>query len=288
MKSIRTASLFTIFLSLAAAAQAQQRERVVADRPVEATFKAPTLIQWSSTKAFDANTLNFAIKHSFGTIDGGYYDLWGMDGGANIRFGLDYGISNKWSAGFGRSSQLKVYDFRTKYTIIEQMRSGKIPVTVAYQGVAGINTSKNAFSSDYTNTDRLNFSHALLVSRKFNESFSAQLSPAVIHFNMVQPGYENTLVALGLAGRAKINRRTSLVAEFTPVLVGKSDQVANSYSIGLEVETGGHVFQMFLTTSNGLTEQYAIAQNPVLPDDNNPLKVLRLGFNIHRIFWFAE
>ncbi len=288
MKSIRPACLSIVLLSLTAAANAQQRERVVADRPVEATFKAPTLIQWSTTKAFDANTLNFAIKHSFGTLDGGYYDFWGIDKGANIRFGLDYGLSSKWSVGFGRSSQLKVYDFRTKYTIVEQMRSGKIPVTVAYQGVAGINTSKNAFGSPYTTADRLNYSHALLVSRKFSEAFSAQLSPAVIHFNMVQPGRENTLVALGMAGRIKLNRRSSLVAEFTPVLVGKSDQVANSYSVGLEIETGGHVFQMFLTTSDGLTEQYAIAQNPVLPDDNNPLKVLRLGFNIHRIFWFAE
>lgn len=261
------------------------RQRVAADGPVDATFKAPKLIQLATTKNFDANTLNFTIMHSFGRVNGGYEELWGLDGAANIRFGLDYGISKDWSVGVGRSRVDKLYDFRTKYVLFEQLRSGKIPVTVAIQSTVARKTLQDPLNTGLTSVRRWNYSHLLMVSRKINERFSVQLTPLVSHFNFVKFGDPNTVYALGLSGRAKLNARVSLTGEYIPILSERPAGAKDGVNLGLELETGGHVFQMFFTNSTGLTESYAVSRNSE-GFFGSPAGAFRFGFNVHRIFWF--
>lgn len=282
MKSIATA--FLLFCLVESGWAQMPRKRVVKDRPVEATFKAPRVILLPSIKNYDANTLNFAIMHGFGLVNSGVQELWGLDGAANIRFGLDYGISDRWSVGFGRTRQDKVYDFRTKYVILRQMNSGKIPVTLAYQAGMGINTLERAFLAPYSFIDKLSYAHSLMIARKFSEQVSVQLTPMATHFNRVQPGDPNSVFALGFGGRFKLNNRTALMLEYIPVIGDRPQGTEDNFSIGFYIETGGHVFQLFFSSSFGLTEQYAVARNT----ENFFSDGFRFGFQVHRIFWFRN
>ena len=260
------------------------RERVRKDRPVDATFKASKIILMPSVKNYDEKTLNFAIMHSFGEIQTGYSELFGLDGAANIRFSLDYGLSEKLSVGVGRSRYFKNYDFRAKYNILEQMRSDKVPVSVAYQVDMGINTLERAYASPYVLADRFNYSHVLMIARKFSDKLSLQLMPTLIHFNRVGPDAPNTMFAMGFGGRYKLTSRAAFTYEYAGILGDRPERTKDLISLGIDLETGGHVFQLFFTTATGLTEQFAIAQNSTAFFDTNPFGQFRWGFNVNRIF----
>ncbi len=254
--------------------------------PVYATFKSTRLITGQSTENISPKHLNVVILHRFGLVKNGedlYYNFLGFDN-ASIRFAFDYGITNNLMVGIGRSVIGKTYDGSIKYKILKQKKgSGTMPISLSYYGNMSINTSEwedkmrdNYFSS------RLQFCNSFLISRKFNEHLSLQITPTFIHRNLVKFA-ENDLYVLGVGGSIKITRSTRLNFEYYPRLNGRNEQNQfDCLSVGFDIETGGHVFQLMLTNSVGMIEQTMITQTNI----SWPNQGLRLGFNLSRKFSF--
>lgn len=279
--------VFTFLISIPADSFAQlERQRVQADGPVELTFMAPKNINLYTSEPLDKGELHYSIMHTFGEVNLGPRNLWGIDGGANVRFSIEYGFYDRFSAGVGRSSLDKIVDFYTKISLLRQTKSGSIPVSVSIIPTGGINTTDPDFlPENYIFTDRLNGGISLPIARKFNDKLSLQISPMFVHFNRVGPEIDvmdptvNTYYTAGLAGRYKIKPQTALSFQYIPPLTNARNLDPN-IAVGIDIETGGHVFQMFFTTSRALNDQYLIAGR----NGDSLAREFRFGFNINRLF----
>ena len=278
-------SIIVVLLFISGTVNAQmQRTRAVQDGPVGELFLMGSIAGSATVSNLEAHNLNTSIQHNFGEFNGGIEDFWGLDLGAAVRLGIDYGISDKLSVGIGRTSVEDNVDLRFKYSLLRQLKSDKIPVEVAIKGDLGINTqSESRF--DFTFTERLNYFGSVMVARQFSDKITLQVAPMISHFNTVvieTAGVtpENTIFALGLSGRFKLNVRNSLTFEYLPVLGPRNDGTYNHLAFGYEIETGGHVFQIFLMSGQWFTEQHLISRNTsdFFAGD------FRLGFNVNRVF----
>lgn len=263
-----------------------ERERVQQDGPVELTFMAPKNINLYTTEPLAKGELHYSIMHTFGEVNLGPRNLWGIDGGANVRFSFEYGFGERYSIGIGRSSLDKIIDVHSKVSLLRQTKSGSVPVSISFIPTAGVNTTDPNFLPDnYTFSDRLNLGFSLPIARKFNDELSLQLSPILVHFNRVGPEIDvvdptvNTYYTVGLAGRYKIRPQTALSVQYLPPITPARNLDSN-FAVGIDIETGGHVFQIFFTTSRGLNDQYMVAgRNGDFMD-----REFRFGFNINRLF----
>ncbi len=262
-----------------------KRSRANSGGPVDEIFLAPGIIGSASVTNIPEGNLNFTILHTFGIMTDGADDLFGLDAAANIRFGLDFGVSDRLSIGIGRSRFDKLFDVRFKAKLLRQTKDDRIPVEIAVKGDAGIMTEKNG----YAFIDRLNYFGSVLIARRFSDLLSIQLTPMFSHFNTVFiernldnsiRAEENDHIALGIAARWVLSTRTSLLVEYLPVLGSRSDGTRDAFSVAYNIETGGHVFQLFLKTSQWLTEQHIIARNTDDFFDGD----FRFGFNVNRVF----
>jgi hypothetical protein len=254
---------------------------------VNASFKTNRVINLHSLENTAGGVLDFKIGHRFGTLNGGLYDMFGLDN-ATIRLGLDYGVSDVFTVGLGRSSFEKTYDGYVKYKFLRQSTGKrKMPITAALLLTSAIQTLKwpNPDRENYFSS-RLYYTSQLIIGRKFNESFSLQLSPTMVHRNLVQTDAEkNDVFALGAAGRVKLTRRVAINAEYVYVLPNQvRDEFTNSLSLGLDVETGGHVFQLHLTNSTSMIEKGFITETTNSWTDGG----IHFGFNVSRVFTLVD
>jgi len=248
-----------------------------------ASFKTNRVINLHSLESTAKGVLDFKIGHRFGTLNGGFYELFGFDN-ASIRLGFDYGLTDALTIGIGRSGFQKTYDGFIKYKFLRQSTGKrKMPLTVGVLLTSAIQTLKwadpdrdNFFSS------RLYYTSQLIIGRKFNESFSLQLSPTMVHRNLVATNAEkNDVYALGTAARIKITKRLALNAEYIYLLPDQvSSDVTNSLSVGVDIETGGHVFQLHLTNSTSMIEKGFITETTNSWSDGG----IHFGFNVSRVF----
>ena len=250
---------------------------------VYASFKTTRIINSHSIENTAAGVLDFRISHRFGSVQNGFYDLFGLDQ-ATIRLGLDYGVSDRLMIGLGRSTFEKTYDGFFKYKLLRQTKpGGGMPVSVSAFAGMYYNTLK---WSDPSRTNfwyhRLSYAYQLLLARKFSESFTLQLMPSIVHRNLVETRKEsNTVFAMGAGIRQKLNKRISLNLEYYYVLPNQlAPGYYNSFSIGLDIETGGHVFQLHFTNSSPIIEKGFITQTTGSWADGG----IHFGFNIHRVF----
>ena len=248
---------------------------------VRGTFKATQIINTPTVEAPGKNGLQFLIMHRFGRINEGGYALFGLDN-AVIRFGLDYGINDRFSIGVGRSSLEKTYDASFKWKIFRQTEN-KMPVTVSLYELVTRTTLKYSDKPYFTGKYRNAYESALLIARKFSPKFSFQLTPIWLHYNLVASSQDkNDVVALGLGGRMKLSKRISFNAEYNllpsdPVV---STDIFHSLSFGLDVETGGHVFQLIFSNSEGMIGPYYLGKTTGNWGDGD----IFFGFNISRAF----
>ena len=250
-----------------------------------AAFKSVRLINGYTTEFAGENELVFTISHRFNSVKSGIHDLFGIDH-STIRFGFEYGLSDKFDLGLGRSSNLELYDGFMKIKLATQsVGEKKFPVSIALLEGFAVSTFENLSSEiDYPLVSRMYYVHELLVSRKFNEKLSLQLMPVVLHRNRVKAAKDqNTVPAIGLGGRYKITNRFTFNGEYYYLLPGQTaDDYENSLSFGIGIETGGHVFQIQLSNSRGMTEKAFLPENTTSWLDGE----IHLGFNIMRIFSF--
>ena len=249
--------------------------------PVRSTFKATQIVNTPTIESPAQNALQFMIMHRFGRINEGGYALFGLDN-ATIRFAFDYGITDKLAIGIGRSSFEKVYDASIKWKIIRQ-QGNRYPVSVSAFGMIA-NTRLKYSDKPYLNTRlRTMYTSQLLIARKFSNNLSLQLTPSWIHFNLVPTAQDkNDVFALGLGGRMKVSNRISINAEYNYLLPEQliSNSLSNSLSAGIDIETGGHVFQLIFSNSQGMIPPYYIAKT----DGQWGKGDIYFGFNITRIF----
>ena len=284
--------LFFPFLLIAVIAQAQETDSLMAALEKEntptteyttATFKGTRIINGQSVELPAKGVLQFMINHRFGTLNSGSYNFFGLDE-AGIRLGLDYGITPWLTAGIGRSSLEKVYDGYLKYRIVRQAKGEKaFPFTLVLYSSIGLSTfERSTDDREIAFTDRMTYVNQALISRKFNDRLSLQLSPVFIHRNVVPTkDFDNDVMAVGLGGRFRLTRRLSINTDYYYLLPGHTaDNFYNSFAIGLDIETGGHVFQLHLTNSRGMIEQQFIPQTTGNFWDGD----IHFGFNISRVF----
>lgn len=256
-----------------------------------ASFKTNRVINGHSIENTAAGVLDFKISHRFSPVRQGLYDIFGLDG-ATIRFGLDYGITNRLMIGAGRNSREKIYDGFVKYKILRQSSGARnIPVTLTYLADAQIKSVKFADPSrDNKFTDRLYYTHQLLIGRKFGDRLSLQLMPTLVHRNLTEsPEDRNDVYAMGVAGRFKLSKRVAFNAEYYYVPDGQiATSYVNSLSLGLDIETGGHVFQLHFTNSPDMTYKGFITETQeqwfFQGNDGRLMSGIRFGFNVSRVF----
>jgi Membrane bound beta barrel domain (DUF5777) len=254
-----------------------------------ASFKTTRVINSHSLENTAHGVLDFKIGHRFGLLSEGASNFFGLDQ-ATIRLGLDYGVTDRLMVGIGRSSFEKTVDGFAKYKFLRQCDAGcSMPVTLAVVAAGSMTTLPadevpwyGEGRTDYF-THRLSYSLQMIVGRKFNESFSFQLMPGVVHRNLVAGVDDrNDLINIGGAGRYKITRRLAFNAEYFHVLPdqGPRDNYYNSVSMGFDIETGGHVFQLHFTNSTGMFERAVITETTGDFFDGE----IHYGFNISRVF----
>ena len=262
----------------------QSSDTLEEDGYVEATFKGTRLINGHSVELREKNALDFIISHRFGRLNSGAYELFGLDE-STVRIGFDYGLTDRLNIGIGRSSFRKVYDGFLKYKFLRQGEGrGNSPVSAVAFASTSLTTLRSP--NELTAANRLSYVFQLLIARKFNDRFSLQLMPGMVHRNLaLSPNDDNDIFYLGIGGRYKLTRRVSLNTEYY-YLINKPEAglepVHSSFAIGVDIETGGHVFQLHLTNSRAMQEKGFITETSgdFFKGD------IHYGFNISRVFYF--
>ncbi len=250
---------------------------------VKNAFKSSRVINGQSMEFIAHGVLDFRILHRFGSVRGGAYELFGLDQ-ASMRLGFDYGVTKNLTLGFGRSTFNKEYDFLVKYRPMWQSKGLHArPFSIILVSGMTINsvkwadkTRKNYFSS------RLGYYFQMIIGRKFNGRFTLQLMPTMVHRNLVAlTSDHNDIYSIGLGTRVKVSKRMAIVFEYFYIINGRPKSfVYNPIAIGIDIETGGHVFQLHFSNSRGMNEKAFITETT-----NNPFKGnISLGFNLSRVF----
>jgi len=262
--------LLGTLLALAPAAHAQadllgqlekQAAPAPAREPVLATFKGTHIINSQSVETPGKRTLIFLIQHRFGTLNSGAYNFFGLDQ-AVLRLSFEYGLSDRLAVGVGRSSQEKTFDGFLKYRAIQQSTgAGAVPVSVTLFASSAITTLKFNEVNDRNLGSRVTYAYQALIARKFSPDLSVQLMPTLIHRNYVAAAEQNDVYALGGALRQKITKRTALTADYYYLFPGNTaTNFRNALGVGVDIETGGHVFQLHVTNSLGMTEKFFVPE----------------------------
>jgi hypothetical protein len=286
MKKSHTLALILFLLPLFASAQddllGELEKNTSAPAYIAQTFKGSRLVNGHTVETTGAGTLEFIFAHRFGRLNGGAYELFGLDD-AFVRIGLEYGITDNLSVGVGRNSVDKTIDSYLKYRVLRQSKSG-VPVTITAFGSAAYQTSprKEDAPDGFQNSDRLAYTGQLLIARKFTSSFSLQLMPTIVHKNYVADNTgANDQVAIGVGGRIKVSRSVSLNAEYYyRVNPDASTPYKDALGFAIDIETGGHVFQIVLTNTRGMIERAFITETDGDFFDGD----IHLGFNVTRAF----
>lgn len=248
----------------------------------EATFKSSRVINGHSVELRSPGVLEVLISHRFGLISDGIRELFGLDD-SNIRFGFEFGVLKNLNVGIGRSSFEKQYDGFIKYRLLRQQTGFRsVPITAVLFTSMAINSSEAPPDQDWDFSNRTSYTYQLLLARKFNSNFSIQLSPSLVHKNLVDREQDdNDIFALGIGARHKITKRLALNFEYFYMFNKPEDMgLQNSLSIGVDIETGGHVFQLHLTNSRAMIEKGFITETTSDFFDGD----IHFGFNISRVF----
>ncbi len=284
-------SILLLFILVPLAAMAQEdllgeleKSAKPATEYTTATFKSTRLVNGQTVETKGKGALEFIFAHRFGPISGGLYELFGLDL-AYTRLGLEYGLTDRLGVGFGRNAYDKTIDTYARYKLTRQSTGVvNMPVTITAFGIAAVKTSpkKEDATYDIQLQDRLSYTGQLLIARKFSSKLSLQLMPSLVHKNTVDKSIEsNNQALLGFGGRFKVSRSVALTTEYYYRFdVSSANPYYNPLGFGIDIETGGHVFQLVMTNSQGLTERAYLTETT----DDFFNGGIRLGFNVTRTF----
>jgi len=248
---------------------------------VIAAFKGLKVVNFESTKLVYKNEFTLVVSHRFGSIENGFDTFFGLDN-AVTRLNFIYGITDAFNIGVSRSSFLKVYDVTVKYRLKRQEKNG-FPFTIVGFNALLINTALDKQNLPFLEfKHRLGYTAQFLISRKINTDFSLELAPTFFHDNYVAiDEQKNSQYALGFGGRYKLGKRWSINADYGWHLNRASNSpYKNPLSIGFDLETGGHVFQMHFSNAQAMNANGFLGQAEGNWSDGN----IYFGFNLSRTF----
>lgn len=302
------------FLLISAAATAQDDMLSMLDSAggkkthdkVSATFKGTKIINMQSTETVKKGTMDFTIGHRFGSMGkesgGGPHQLYGFDNSADIRIGFDFGITNNLTLGIARNKMGEMIDGLVKYRILQQTTDNHIPLSLAIYADAAYTPQEAsqfyagmAMDSTFHQNDVHRFSYCtqLLIARKFGWRFSAQLTPTYQHRNFIIANVNadndavetNDLISIGAGFRFMLTKRFGIIADYYYTLSdyrtnNQANPFYNPLALGIEIETGGHVFHLNFTNASGIIENNYIPNTK----DSWAKGGYKFGFNISRVF----
>jgi len=286
MKKQLTTVLILLLTALGASAQDDELDALLGgSNEVEyttKTFYSSRIVNSHTTEMLNKKTLDFRINHRFGDISEGYSNFFGLDN-ATMRMSFDYGITDNLQVGIGRSTFERTVDGFVKYRFLRQIeKNGKMPISAVY--VAGMTMNGMEPPANRPNffTSRLSYLHQVVVARKFGEKFSAQLMPTIIHRNLIDSSqYAHDVFSVGVGLRQKILPSITLNVEYFWVAPNQiNDRFDHPLSIGIDINTGWHTFQLHVTNATGTFEKAAITQTTNSWARGN----LHFGFNLSREF----
>ena len=251
---------------------------------ITAAFKGTHVINGHSTKTKNKGELDFLIYHRFGPVNSGIQEFFGLDQ-ANMRLGFEYGLSDQLDLGIGRSTYEKTYDGFVKWKFLRQKTGAEnFPVNIVWLSSIAIPTIE--INEPLSTVDRMGFTHQLMISRKFGQNFTFQIMPGMVHLNTVPKTTDNNdIFYIGGAFRYKITRSLALTGEyyyrFNPI---ESIRTYDVVGFGVDIETGGHVFQLHITNSRPTFEKGFITDTKDDFWDGD----IRFGFNISRTFQLGK
>jgi hypothetical protein len=278
-----------------------------APKKVYATFKTVRIGNAQTIETVKKNHLDFRIAHRFGNV----YDsdnsnplnmmgqtFLGFEGARDIRFSFDYGVTDNITLGIGRSKMNHIIDGSVKWRILEQTTDFSMPISLAFFSSTGYSHDPTSviyggIVKDFNTNElhRFNFFNQLIIASKLNDWISLELLPSVMHRNFIKEAMntknkaydENTFFTLGFGGRIKLTKRLSFIGDYFynfSEFYQNNTTVYNPLSLGFEIETGGHVFSLFVTNAGGLIE------NNFIPYTNDTWTKgqVKFGFCISRTF----
>lgn len=268
------------------------------DSRVYATFKTMKAVNLHTIEMVKKKSLDFRVTHRFGnmgsTSGGGVHNLWGFDNSDDIRISFDYGITEDLQVGFGRSKRNELIDASVKYRILAQT-SKKMPISLVALVNFGFTPQQDlrgfygSVAGQGSNANRMNYLHQLIIARKFGERLSLELLPTHIYQNLAikdNSGEDtHSIVAMGCAARIKLTQRVAIIADYAYIASDyRRNHSERSFQdplgVGIEVETGGHVFHLTLTNAAGIVENNFLLNTT----DDWRQGGVKMGFNISRVF----
>ncbi len=255
---------------------------------VLATFKGDKVINVQTNETVKKDNLDVRINHLFGNIGkesgGGFHNLYGFDQSQDIRIALHYGITDRLTAGVSRSKRNENFEGLLKYKLLRQTSDKKIPISISLFTNATV--SAKAAELVIKDIHRLTYNSQVIIARKFSTKFSMVLIPSYLHRNFVEAEDQNDVFSLGAGFRLKITQSTSLIADYFHTF--RDDIPGRNYSdplgIGIEIETGGHVFSLMFTNASGIIENDFLV-NTV---DEWSKGGVKFSFIISRMFKFGN
>ena len=260
---------------------------------IKNAFKSSRVINGHSMEFIGKGVLDVRILHRFGDLNSGFQNLYGLDQ-ATMRFGFDYGVTKNLTIGLGRSTFNKEWDGFIKYRLIHQSKGGKFSMPISLIFVSGTTVNSSPWSDPTRKnyfTSRVGFYNQLILGRKFSEKITLQLSPTHVHLNLVKGKNDyNDIFAMGFGARYKLSKRIAFVADYHMIIRPEtddddmvSDQFTNMIdplSVGFDIETGGHVFQLHFTNASGMNEKAFITGTTKSWGQGQ----VSFGFNLSRVF----
>tara|TARA_R110000868_G_scaffold20478_15_gene86676 strand:- start:1494 stop:2336 length:843 start_codon:yes stop_codon:yes gene_type:complete len=280
MKNLKITAIALFILPLLGLAQEKVKDSVD-NQPERAAFANVTLVETQTNVLNPKNTLGIYFQHRFGILNSNKNDMAGFWGAANIRIAFDYALTDRLTVGYGTTKFDRLQDFNLKYGLLTQTRSNSMPISVTYYG----NLTLDARSKEYFTASRERYSYInqLIIAKRFSQNFSLLVAPSLSHYNLVEQNMENNVFSVAMGGRLKISPQTSIIVDYSqPLTKYDNTNPLPGISLGAEIATSSHVFQLFMTNYNGLSPQknYMFNQNDFFNGD------FMIGFNITRKYNF--
>ncbi len=249
----------------------------------DAAFKGLKIVNFESTKLASQREFYIVISHRFGSIKNGIDDFFGLDF-ANTRIQLIYGFTDGFDLSISRHSFNKTYEMYGKYRLLQQQKDMPINLVGFSQGAINTLLEEALILREVDFSDRVSFTQQLLISRKFSEKLSLELIPTYFYEGYVEyEPQDNSQFTLGIGGRYKVGKRWSINVDYG-LHLNRADgsPFVNPLSIGVDIETGGHVFQLHFTNAQPTFESGFLGNANGDWGDGD----IFFGFNLVRVFNF--
>ncbi len=279
--------LLTLALSITSLFAQEDTLKQVTSKPVRFTFGTTTLIDMNTTETPYKGGLQLEIQHRFSLIEN-YHNLFGIYGSANTRIGLNYGITDRLMIGAGTTKDYQLQDIQWKYLILQQTEDNRIPVSLSYYGNMLFDLRKEEVfgpAESFREIHRLSYFTQLILARKINNAISVEIAPSVSYFNSVQENsdstaaYKNLNLGISAGARANVFGSHSVILEYDQLLTKQNIAVQPkpNLSLGWEISTATHTFQIFAANYNQIINQ----RNLVFNTNDFKKSQWLIGFNIH-------